>query len=275
MNKINKNIKLYFLDLDGTLLDFKKSKRNYEISEENINAIKKIQGEGKKIIISTGRMGPFVEKIMKQLNSEYAVTANGAIVINQKGKHIKDDPLTVRQFLLLLDIIKENKLAMRIDLDLNAYGINSWPAKQMTQRYGLIANDHYDCKMHINHYKVIIWGKTKLKLLKIKDHILKSVPDLSVETSGYGWTLEITHAKSTKGLGNLFVAEKLGISKNQIIHVGDTMNDSTTVKYMKLIAMKNSSKSLLAIANYIGPNWKNGGVAKVLNGEYVNNQKKK
>lgn len=274
MNKINENIKIYFLDLDGTLLDSKTSKRNYEISESNINAIKEAQNKGKKIVISTGRMGPFVKNLMKKLNSEYAVTGNGSIILDRKGKHLKDDPLTIKQFLLLLEIVKDHKICMKMDLDLNAYGTNSFLARKMTKKFGLVPNNHYDCEMHVNHHKVILWGKTKSKLKKIKEIILKNVPELSVESSAHGWTLEITHAKSTKGLGNLFVANKLRCDKKHIIHVGDTMNDSTTVKYMKLIALKNASKDLKSLANYIGPNWKNGGVAKVLNGEFVKNNKK-
>ena len=275
MNKINKNIKAYFFDLDGTLLDLPISRRVYKISEENINAIKKAKKDKKEIIISTGRMGPFVQNLIKKLNLDYAVTANGAIVIDNKGNHIKDDPLTIKQFLLLLDIIKQKKVCMKMDLDLIGYGVNSWFTKKMTEKFGLIPKNNYDCEMHIQRHKVIIWGKSKWKLLSIKDYILKQVPDISVVTAAHGWTLEITHINSTKGLGNLFIANKLGLKKNEIIHVGDTMNDSTTVKYMKLIAMKNASKKLKYIAHFIGPNWKNGGISKILNGEFIKNKKSK
>lgn len=274
MNKINKNIKIYFLDLDGTLLDAKVSRGNFGVSDINREAIKQAKKDGKHIVISTGRTGQFVLNLMKDLDIEYAVVANGAMVVNKKGKIIKNDPLEVKQFLLLLDIIKENNLCMKLDGDLVAYGINNWFSKRMAENFGFVPNDHYNCDMLVPHQKVVIWGKSKSKMKKMKELIVKNVSELSVESSAHGWTLEITNEKSTKGLGNLFVADKLGIDKKNIIHVGDTMNDSTAAKSMKLIAMKNATKELKNIASHLGPNWKNGGVAKVLNGEYIKNEKK-
>lgn len=54
MNKIKKNIKLFFIDLDGTTLDNKKG-INHVMSLENLKAIKEAKQDGKKIIVSTGR----------------------------------------------------------------------------------------------------------------------------------------------------------------------------------------------------------------------------
>jgi len=54
-----------------------------------------------------------------------------------------------------------------------------------------------------------------------------------------------------------------------MLHIGDTMNDSTAIPYMRFVAMKNSEKKLKSLTDYIGPDYKNAGVAKILNGEYL------
>ncbi|MGL4357106.1 MAG: HAD hydrolase family protein, partial [Cetobacterium sp.] len=60
------------------------------------------------------------------------------------------------------------------------------------------------------------------------------------------------------------------------VHIGDSMNDTSTINYLgALIAMENSSQHLLNVATHIGPNYKNGGLAKVFDGEFTFNYAKK
>jgi hydroxymethylpyrimidine pyrophosphatase-like HAD family hydrolase len=54
-----------------------------------------------------------------------------------------------------------------------------------------------------------------------------------------------------------------------MLHIGDSMNDSTCVDYMKVVAMKNSSKDFHNLTDLKGPHYKNGGLAKVLAGEII------
>jgi len=93
---------------------------------------------------------------MKDLDIKYAVTGNGSIVINQKGKMIKNDPLTVQQFLKVLDIIKKYKLSMKLDGDLEAYGIISSFSKMLSKKFGFVPHNNYNCKMHELHHKIVI-----------------------------------------------------------------------------------------------------------------------
>lgn len=55
MENTQNEIKAYFIDLDGTLLDEKDINGRGAISKANLDAIHKAQKEGKTIVVSTGR----------------------------------------------------------------------------------------------------------------------------------------------------------------------------------------------------------------------------
>ncbi len=269
MNNLNKNIKIFFIDLDGTLLDAKDEKGFHSISEENLKAIEEIS-KTKEVIISTGRIGQTVEKFMKMTNVKYAVCGNGSIVIDNKGKVYKEDKLNIRQVIMLVDFAKKHKLSFKVDSELAAYGAINWKHRMLAKHFGFVSKDHYNLDVHQEYLKIVLWGKGKSKIAKLVGHLNNEIKELSVVTSSAGWTLEVTHEKSTKGLGNLKVASLLGeTNTKKMLHIGDTMNDSTTIPYMRFVAMKNSSKKLKSLTDYIGPNYKNAGVAQILKGEYL------
>lgn len=67
--------KLIATDLDGTLLD-----SNGEVSKKNNDMIKKAKDRGIKIVIATGRTLSAVNSIANEIDADYAITGNGAIV---------------------------------------------------------------------------------------------------------------------------------------------------------------------------------------------------
>ena len=275
MKNLNKNIEVFFIDLDGTLLDGKAPNGKHTISEKNINAIKEIS-KTKDVVISTGRMGSSVEGYMKDTGVKYAVCANGALVIDNKGKVYKDDKLTVRQVILLVDFAKKHKLSFKVDAIPEAFGARGFFAKKIAAHNGFATRDHYNLDVHKQYYKMVLWGKLKCKNDKIIKMIEKEIDGVSIVTSANGWTIEVTNEKSTKGLGNMKVAKLLKIEdKKKLLHIGDTMNDSTTVPYMRLVAMGNAKKNLKEMTLFHGPTYKNGGVAEIINGNYTKDVPKK
>ncbi|WKX02413.1 Cof-type HAD-IIB family hydrolase [Candidatus Mycoplasma mahonii] len=269
MTNLNKDIKVFFIDLDGTLLDSQDNNGNLTISRENIKEIKKIQEAKKHVVISTGRYGDQVQKFMKLTNVKYSVTANGAYVIDNNRKLYKDDKLSIRQIILLVDFARKHELSFKVNESWIAYGVRKPLQKFIVNKWGFTAIGHYNCDLQREYPKIIFFGKTKWKIQKLVALLTSEIDGLSVVTSAKGYTIEVTNEKSTKGIGNIYVAKMLGITKkNNMMHIGDTMNDSTVARHMRLVAMKNSEKKLKKITKFIGPSYKNGGVAKVLRGEY-------
>lgn len=271
MNNLNQNIKVFFIDLDGTLLDIK-NKYSLDISNENKESMKKVISQGKHIVVSTGRSGYQAKKYLDKIECEYAVTGNGSIIL-QNNKIIKSIKIGLKKSLLLIDFAKKNKLVMKFDDSIIGYGSFGKVQSYITKKMNFKPVKNFNVDMHKQYHKIVLWGKTKRKMKKIGIELSKTINGISIVSSSHGYTLEISDEKATKGLGNLFVANKMGFNKDQIMHIGDSMNDSTTIPFMRLVAMKNSAKELKLMAKFHGPHFKKSGVAKILNGDYEHNKK--
>lgn len=264
---LNKNIKIFFIDLDGTFLDTHKDGAHW-MSDENLNAVKEMRKKGVEVVISTGRQGLQSKRYLDHIEHDYAVTGNGSIVLKQ-GKIVKEVLMTLRQSLLITDFAKKHGLSMKLDDSRIGYGTFKASARYFTSKMGFTPVPHFNFEMHKQYHKIVLWGKSKSKMDKLRKLLVEEVADVSMVTSANGWTLEVSHKDATKGTGNLFVAQQLGITeKKHMAHIGDSMNDSTVVGHMRLIAMKNSDKKLLRLTRFVGPSYKRAGVAKILRGEY-------
>lgn len=264
------NFKAYFVDLDGTLLDSHDEFGRPSISKTNINAIAKAEQEGKSVIISTGRLGVNAMPYLERIKAKYGVLANGAQIF-VKGKIVKEFKLTVQQCLKIVDIIQTEKMIFKTDDSFNAWGVYNRKLELYARMFGFVPKKSFAFEMHKEYRKIVIWGKTPRGILRVAEKIKKVVKDVSVVTSGHGWTIEITNEKATKGIGNEYIINNyLNIPRQATAHIGDTMNDSTTVGHVgALIAMHNGDRNLKKMAQFIGPKYKKGGVAKVLEGNFV------
>ncbi|NQZ65624.1 MAG: Cof-type HAD-IIB family hydrolase [Mycoplasmatales bacterium] len=272
MNKIDSKIKAYFIDLDGTLLDVKE-KHSHKISKMNLEALERAKKSGKEIVISTGRSGNQAKKYLEMVDYTYAVTGNGSIIL-KKNEIIQSIKISLKDSLLLIDFAKKHGLILKVDDSRTAYGSFGKFQTFLTKRIRFHPVKHFNIEMHKQYNKIVLWGLSKVKMKKVLKLLREKLPNLSIVSMGRGYVLEVSDITATKGLGNMFVANKLGLKSEEIIHIGDSMNDSTVVPHMRLIAMGNASKELKKMADFIGPNYKNGGVAKILNGDYEVNIEK-
>ena len=270
---LNEGIKIFFIDLDGTLLDVKKNGL-HSISEANMVAMREAKNKGIKIVISTGRSGNQAKKYLDLIEYDYAVTGNGSIIL-KKDRIIKSIKMSIKQSLSILEFARRNKLVLKVDDSRIGHGAFNKIASYVTKKMNFIPVKNFNYELHKKPHKIVLWGKSKRKMAKYSLLLKKMIPGLSIVSSGNGWTLELSNENATKGSGNLYVASKYGITnKKEMVHIGDSMNDSTTASYMRLIAMKNSDKNLKKLTNYHGPSYLNSGVAKILNGQYKKNIQK-
>lgn len=270
MKNINNNIKAFFIDLDGTALDAKKDGGPW-ISDANMIGITNARQDGKHVIISTGRVDGIIFDIFNKIGGDYLIGANGARVWNKKLKLMVDIQMPVSTVARITDFAQKYKLPMKVSDDYLAYGVQNFIQRYIANKIGFKTASNYSFDMQIPRSKIILWGPlSRKKVLLLSKELQKLIPEIEVATSGHGRTIEITGQGATKGRGNEFVWRELGLRKDETMHIGDTMNDSTTVGHVgRLVAMKNSSKKLKELARFIGPHYKNGGLAKVLNGEYT------
>ncbi len=256
---------LVFVDLDGTLLD----RWNKKISKKNFNAIKRIQ-KTTQVVISTGRSySKKVKQIMKNLDIDYAICQNGAVVVDRNNKILKNIVIDKQDVEKVIEIVKDENLGFTINSEFVIY-TNHWLWSTLKflwrKRWKKIKKFVYQDNF-IN--KIVVAGMLRhKKTWRICEKIQNLTNHTSVKTSGGDKIVEITNADATKGKAAQFIADILNIDIKKTIHIGDSENDSTTLGIVgALIAMKNSSTKLLNIATHLGPNYKRGGIAKLLDGD--------
>lgn len=273
MENMNKDIKAFFIDLDGTTFDTKTKEGQHWVSNTNLDAIKKAREEGKHVVISTGRVGVNLMKYFDLIGGDYAISGNGARIIDAKGKTIQEYKLSIQQVLKITEVLQRNSMVMKVDDEWKGYGAFTWLQKTFSKKFGFMPIEGYHFEMHKPRLKIVTWGKVnRNKISKIKAELEKCVENISVVSSANGFTLEITHADATKGKAAKFVCEKLiKVDPKHAAHVGDSMNDSTVIGELgRLIAMNNGHSELKKLTSFITANSHHHGLAKALQGDYKN-----
>ena len=88
--------------------------------------------------------------------------------------------------------------------------------------------------------------------------------DLSVMRSK-PYFLEFTELGVTKGTSLAILIEKLGISREEVIAIGDSYNDVAMIEFAGLgVAMGNAPDDVKQLADYVTDTNNNDGIAKVI-----------
>lgn len=265
-------IRAFFVDLDGTLLDEKEDETKVP-SEVNLAAVYEIQKQkGKHVIVSTGKTWTDAKVYSEYLGSPYTISSNGAQVHDSKGKALRDVPIQPEDVKQLIEIAKSRKIAIGVSQEKKLYGVNTMMVKWISELYNLEPHKHYEIICNGKQYKMYLIG-TKSKIKKLYNELVEKMKNAHIVH--HSRMIEITHKNATKGKANDFVRKLLKLKKEETAHIGDSSNDVSTKEYMgTLIAMSNSTNSLLEHATHIGPYYKDHGVAQILCGNYYRLGKK-
>lgn len=282
--------KLIAIDLDGTLLN------SYgEITKINREAIKTAQENGIEVILASGRDPRTMERISGELDiNSYLIAGNGANVFDIKlQKNIYENYIDVEKALKIIKICKENTIFFSIytTQEIITEGIkynikvfnneNSYrPEEQRTNIK--VVQDVYDYveKKKPNILKIIICDEDKI----IFNHIIetmKTIEDvevLEVEHMSkkiirigneqfpveYFYT-EVTNKDSNKWTAIKFLINKLNIKEQEVICIGDNMNDYEMIKNAGVgITMSGSALEKQNIADYVTEDNNSDGVGKAI-----------
>ncbi len=96
--------KILASDYDNTLVPFGEAKPRPAV----VKAVKKLQAAGGKFVLSTGRAYPCVAKgQLGGIRFDYAITCNGACVVDRKGTIVAEHPLTNEEMYALVDFCED------------------------------------------------------------------------------------------------------------------------------------------------------------------------
>lgn len=282
--------KLIAIDLDGTLLN------SYgEISVKNKEAIAYAKNKGAKVVLASGRDPKTMEKISEEIEtSQYLIAGNGASVFDiNLQQNIYENYLKKEKALQVIKICKENSIFFSVyttqgilteGLQYNIKVFNNEnsyrPNKKRTNIE--IVKDVYTCVQESNFdiLKIIVCDADKIIFRNIveKFRSLKNLEVLDVEHMSrkilrtdteeipieYYYT-EITNQNANKWKAIQFLTNKLNISSDEVMCIGDNMNDYEMIKNAGMgIAMKNSALEKQNIADYITDDNNTDGVGNAI-----------
>lgn len=266
---INFKPQVFFIDIDGTLLDESKSITGKEeaVSKQNIDAINKCIKLGYQIVLSTGRAPEekLISDIFKQTDIKYAVCQNGSAIINNKLEVVKSAQLCLNRSRAILKYCKEHNLYMIVNNTKFIYGPNTNIKLDRPWVKNFKASI-YDEMPKVDHVKkLLVFGKDLEGMVKIKEELIKKIKNLSIAVVSYGLSLEITDIKASKGKANLFIAKYLGADPKRCLHIGDSGNDVSAAEFIGgFIAMGDAADFVKEKAMYVGPSYRPAGISKLL-----------
>jgi Cof subfamily protein (haloacid dehalogenase superfamily) len=250
-------IQLIALDLDGTLLNSAK-----QVSPRTLQALQKAASMGVVIVPSTGRSFDGIPSIIADLPFvQYALTLNGAVVVNIRTKEIihqcnfnKEEALFLWSYLqkydALCDCAIDGELYMEQQtfLRLPDYG-------QTQERIALMRSTR---KEAYSIREMLLQENTKTAKMNLLFSNLRKRLNAKFEleqihfvevSSSLEKNLELNKKGGNKGNGLLALAEYLGIQRDQIMACGDSDNDYSMIKAAGLgIAMENGLETIKKIA---------------------------
>ncbi len=264
------DIKIIAIDMDGTLLNEEK-----QISQNNINALKKAIEKGIEIVPATGRAGNGIPQQLLDLNPTYAITANGARVVNLKtGECIFEKLLPQDMALKAYDALIKYDLVL--DLFQNGVGISTTANMEISKE--LLPEGIFK---YVNSTRILV-DDLRAFVAEQKNGIEKWTMFFRDETqrdeawremqqigllpvSSLPRNMELSHPETSKGVALEIVAKVCGVAMSQTMAIGDGGNDLEMVEMAGIgVAMENGMENVKAIADFCTDTNDNDGVAKAI-----------
>ena len=260
------NIKLVATDLDDTLL-----RDDLTLSPRVIEAIRQAKEQGVYVTFATGRMPVSARPYAEQLGLDVPIiTYNGAMIqeaISHKVLYRKVIPVELAREVVGFLLSEGQHLHMYRADQVFVQKMNEW-----SEAYGLktkVQVEEADLLKLLEEEnegveKIIVFGDpAQLKIWR--DKLLVRYPHKLHLTSSKPYFLEMNHPEVNKGDTLLNFAKGLGIKQEEIMAIGDSLNDLEMIRCAGLgVAVENAIQELKDIAKVITASNEEDGVAKAI-----------
>ncbi len=264
-------VKLIALDLDRTLLD-----DDRQIPEANMDALRDAVDRGVAVALCSGRDLPSTLAIAEPMElSVWLVIQNGSLVINPAGEAIHTAPMSEGSTHRVLDVLEHHGLACVI-YDLHPRAFDFWwqtgaqaPPGMLSFRTGHgarvteVDNIRDVVTQPVSHVEA--YDETERVLAAVeelsRDGEVIAIPTISASRKGNA-LLGIYAAGVSKEAALEHVIDELGITRGEVLAVGDNLNDVGMVRWAGIgVMVANGPEEALAAADWIAPSNNDAGVA--------------
>lgn len=263
--------KLVVSDMDGSLLS-----SSNEISDYNKKVIQEAIKKGIIFVLATGRIYGSAKVFAKQLKLNTPIMAcNGGIIRNSiDGEILFDVPIDKEACKKVIDFVKKTNTYYHFygaemfyaeEIRLESYEYSVWnkslpeedriPITEVSNPYDIVDQDSI--------YKILLHCNDKMKR-EYYSNELNKISNITLTSSWFD-NFEVCGPNVTKGNAVRRFAEGMNIKPEEIICIGDNLNDISMIDYAGLgVAMENADEAVKKAANVITASNDNNGVGKIL-----------
>ena len=283
--------KLVAIDLDGTMLN------SYGVVTENTkNTIKKTIEKGIDVIIASGRPIDSIKTIANEIESKkFFIAGNGSLIYDiQKDEIIYEKYLKKEKVLEIIKMCEENSISYNVYTEktilatalkhnvLYYYKENLKKPEDKQTHINIVENmyDYIDKMNEEKFLKITICDENKsvfnsimkklseigaIEVLEVSHMSRKIIQQGTEEIPIEYYYTEISAENVDKWYAIEYLISKLNIEKEEVITMGDNINDKKMIQEAGLgVAMGQSTPAIKEIANEITTSNEEDGVAAFL-----------
>ena len=271
--------KLLASDFDNTLVPFGEPRAHAAV----VKAVKKLQAAGGKFVISTGRGYCVINK--EQLGGirfDYAITCNGACVVDKNGAIVAEHPLTNEEMYALVDFCEDYNYPLQFDFRDAYYAYCEYDALKGfyddMAKSGLFCLDGEDQDRHLidmPHAAFVVMPPEELAHFNEKYGHLELHFMQVGGVSQNGWCCyDVVRGGMDKGVGLADLCEKMGLTLADAVAAGDSANDVGMLKAAGLgCCMDNGTPDAKEAADRIIGDVREDGLAALIEELWFNGPK--
>jgi Cof subfamily protein (haloacid dehalogenase superfamily) len=259
--------KMIVLDLDDTLL-----RDDLTISPRTKKALMDAQQAGVKVVLASGRptsaMLPVAEELRLKDYGSFILSFNGAKINNcETGEEWFSSTLPVETVHHLYEISR------RENIDIHTY-VGDTIVTEAANPYTDIEGEITKLEVKVVDSFTAAVTEPVVKVLMLKEPAILAAVEEKLQKEFDGtlsvmrskpFFLEFTEAGVTKGTSLNYLIGQLGITREEVIAMGDSANDLSMIEFAGLgVAMGNASEAIKAQSDFVTDTNMNDGVAKVV-----------
>ena len=257
-------------DFDNTLVPFGEPKPRPAV----VKAVKKLQAAGGRFVLSTGRGYCVVHKEhLGGIRFDYAITCNGACVVDKNGTIVAEHPLTNEEMYALVDFCEDYNYPLQFNYRDAYYAYCEYDALKSfydaMPNSGLTCLDGEDQDRHLidmPHAAFVVMPPQELAHFNEKFGHL-NLHFMQVGGVGKdGWCCyDVVRGGMDKGVGLADLCEKLGLTLADAVAAGDSANDVGMLKAAGLgCCMSNGTPDAKAAADRVIGDVREDGLAALI-----------
>ena len=250
--------KILASDYDNTLVPFGESQPRPAM----VKAVKKLQAAGGKFVLSTGRAWSAINRKgqLGGIRFDYAITCNGACVVDKNGTIVAEHPMTNEEMYALVDFCEDYNYPLQFNFKDAYYAYCEYDI--LHKCYDQMNSVGLDC----------VDGEDQDRHLIDMPHAAfaaippERVPDFEKKYGHLGlhWMMvgaqnadgycyyDIVRGGIDKGVGLADLCEKMGLTLANAVAAGDSANDVGMLKAAGLgVCMANGTEDAKAAADRV------------------------